>query len=51
MDSGNNDSRENMPLIHQMLGEWCTFYISRQRLMEKALVKLTDVGPTGMAVL
>lgn len=44
MDSGNNDSRENMPLSHHVLGEWCTFSISQWRLMEKALVKLTDIG-------
>lgn len=46
MDSRNNDSKESIPLSHQMVGEQYAFYISLQRLMEKALVKLTDIGAT-----
>lgn len=46
MDSRNNDSKESIPLSHQMVGERCALYISLQRLMERALVKLTDIGAT-----
>lgn len=46
MDSRNNDSKESIRLSHQMVGEWYVFYIFLQRLMERALVKLTDLGAT-----
>ena len=40
----NKSSKKNMPLSVQMLVEWCSSWASKQRLMEKSLVKLTDVG-------